>query len=217
MRHSAGVGARIWHRGADSRGARSSLLRSPRKNKDCLGSEYLGKHPPIPAGKITLDLNYDDVKPLGAPEEVEVSGAERTTFYPAVEATAKEFRLAIRPDARPEAGHFYRSDHFSLARVGIPSFSINEGMKYKGHSRSLGSRARARVRREALSPAERRIPSGDGFRRRLGDGAVRIRAGMGGRKFAEVDWMAEGRRVRGGADEEPAVSCVCKTPYPLKP
>jgi Zn-dependent M28 family amino/carboxypeptidase len=103
-----------------------------------LGSEYLGKHPPIAAGKITLDLNYDDVKPLGAPEEVEVSGAERTTFYPAVEATAKEFRLAIRPDARPEAGHFYRSDHFSLARIGIPSFSINEGMKYKGHNEAWG-------------------------------------------------------------------------------
>ena len=47
-----------------------------------LGSEYLGKHPPVPAGKIALDLNYDDVPPLGAPQEVEVSGAERTTFYP---------------------------------------------------------------------------------------------------------------------------------------
>ncbi len=103
-----------------------------------LGSEYLGKHPPIPAGKITLDLNYDDVKPLGAPEEVEVAGAERTTFYPVVEATAKDFRIAIRPDARPEAGHYYRSDHFSLARVGIPAFSINEGMKFKGHSEAWG-------------------------------------------------------------------------------
>ncbi|HXM65845.1 MAG TPA: M28 family peptidase [Candidatus Acidoferrum sp.] len=103
-----------------------------------LGSEYLGKHPPIPAGKIALDLNYDDVPPLGAPEEVEVSGAERTTFYPWVQATAKEFRMTIRPDARPEAGHFYRSDHFSLARVGIPSFSINEGMKFKGHNEAWG-------------------------------------------------------------------------------
>ncbi len=103
-----------------------------------LGSEYLGKHPPIPTGKIALDLNYDDVKPLGAPEEVEVSGAARTSFYPVVEATAKEFRLAIRPDARPEAGHYYRSDHFSLARVGIPSFSINEGMKFKGHDEAWG-------------------------------------------------------------------------------
>ena len=103
-----------------------------------LGSEYLGKHPPIPAGKISLDLNYDDVRPLGAAEEVEVSGAERTTFYPVVQATAQEFRFKIRPDAHPEAGHYYRSDHFSLARVGIPSFSINEGIKFKGHDEAWG-------------------------------------------------------------------------------
>jgi len=103
-----------------------------------LGSEYLGQHPPVPAARVTLDLNYDDVPPLGAPEEVEVSGAERTTFYPTVQAMANEFRLIIRPDARPEAGHYYRSDHFSLARVGIPAFSINEGVKYKGHDAAWG-------------------------------------------------------------------------------
>jgi Zn-dependent M28 family amino/carboxypeptidase len=103
-----------------------------------LGSEYLGKHPPIAAGKIALDLNYDDIPPLGAPEEVEVSGSERTTFYRAVQVLAEEFRLTIRPDARPEAGHYYRSDHFSLARVGIPAFSINEGVKYKGHDATWG-------------------------------------------------------------------------------
>ena len=103
-----------------------------------LGSEYLGKHPPLPADRITLDLNYDDVPPLGSPEEVQVSGSERTTFYHAVQATAKDFRLAIRPDTHPEAGHYYRSDHFSLARVGIPSFSINEGIKYKGHDDAWG-------------------------------------------------------------------------------
>jgi Zn-dependent M28 family amino/carboxypeptidase len=103
-----------------------------------LGSEYLGKHPPIPAGKIALDLNYDDLPPLGAPEQVEVSGAERTTFYPTVEAMAQEFRLGIVPDSHPEAGYYYRSDHFSLARVGIPAFSISEGMKYKGHTEEWG-------------------------------------------------------------------------------
>jgi Zn-dependent M28 family amino/carboxypeptidase len=103
-----------------------------------LGSEYLGKHPPIPAGKISLDLNYDDLPPLGEPQEVEVSGSERTTFYPEVKSLAEVFRLAIRPDSHPEAGHYYRSDHFSLARVGIPSFSINEGMKYKGHDVAWG-------------------------------------------------------------------------------
>jgi Zn-dependent M28 family amino/carboxypeptidase len=103
-----------------------------------LGSEYLGRHMPIPASKVSLDLNYDALPPIGDPEEVEVSGAERTTFYPLVESTAKAFDLAIRPDAKPEAGHYYRSDHFSLARVGIPSFSIGEGLKYKGHDAAWG-------------------------------------------------------------------------------
>jgi len=124
---------------ARERPARSVIFAAvTAEEQGLLGSEYLGKHPPIPAGKISLDLNYDDVQPRGAPEEVEVSGVERTTFYPWVQATAKEFRLTIRPDARPEAGHFYRSDHFSLARVGIPSFSINEGMKFKGHDEAWG-------------------------------------------------------------------------------
>ena len=75
---------------------------------------------------------------MGTPEEVEVTGAERTTFYPVVKATARDFKMAIRPDPRPEAGHYYRSDHFSLARVGIPAFSINEGIKFVGHTEEWG-------------------------------------------------------------------------------
>ncbi|MGB7585697.1 MAG: M28 family peptidase [Terriglobales bacterium] len=124
---------------AMQRPARSILFASvTAEEQGLLGSEYLGKHPPIPASKISLDMNYDDVPPLGSPEEVEVSGAERTTFYPVITVMAKTFRLAIRPDSRPEAGHYYRSDHFSLARVGIPAFSINEGIKYKGHDAEWG-------------------------------------------------------------------------------
>jgi Zn-dependent M28 family amino/carboxypeptidase len=103
-----------------------------------LGSEYLGKHLPIPASKMSLDLNYDDVRPQGSPEEVEVSGAERTTFYPFVVEAAQDFRFKIRGDAHPEAGHYYRSDHFSLARVGVPSFSVNQGIKFKGHDEAWG-------------------------------------------------------------------------------
>jgi Zn-dependent M28 family amino/carboxypeptidase len=103
------------------------------------GSEYFGKHPPVPAKEISLDLNYDDVAPLGVPEEVQVAGAERTTFYPQVQSMAKQFGLTIVPDPNPNAGHYYRSDHFSLARVGVPSFSIGEGELYKGHDRAWGA------------------------------------------------------------------------------
>ena len=130
--------ARVWA-GTNPEPARSILFAAvTAEEQGLLGSEYLGKHiAKLPAQPI-LDLNYDDLPPLGVPEEVEVSGAERTSFYPVVEETAKEFKLTIRPDARPEAGHYYRSDHFSLGRVGIPAFSINEGMKYQGHDSAWG-------------------------------------------------------------------------------
>lgn len=130
--------ARVWAATTPAP-ARSILFASvTAEEQGLLGSEYLGKYlERLPAQPI-LDLNYDAVAPIGMPEEVEVTGAERTTFYPVVQDAAKEFKLTIRPDARPEAGHYYRSDHFSLGRVGIPAFSINEGMKYEGHDLAWG-------------------------------------------------------------------------------
>ncbi len=103
-----------------------------------LGSEYLGQHPPIPASQVSLDINYDMLLPIGVQQEINVNGAQRTTFYPNVEATAKRFHLTIVPDPRPEAGGYYRSDHFSLSRVGIPAFSVDAGTLYEGHDRAWG-------------------------------------------------------------------------------
>jgi Zn-dependent M28 family amino/carboxypeptidase len=103
-----------------------------------LGSQYLGMHPPVPASQIALDLNYDMLNPIGIPTAAEVSGAERTTFYPEVEQTAKAFNLTIQPDQFPGAGHYYRSDHFSFARVGVPSFSIGQGTLFEGHDAAWG-------------------------------------------------------------------------------
>ena len=103
-----------------------------------LGSEYLGQHPPFGAKNIALDLNFDEILPIGVPEEVSVNGAQKTTFYPTVQATAQRFGLTIVPDAHPEAGGYYRSDHFSLSRVGIPAFSVEPGEKFEGHDRAWG-------------------------------------------------------------------------------
>jgi Zn-dependent M28 family amino/carboxypeptidase len=103
-----------------------------------LGSEYLADHLPIPAGKISLALNFDGIRPDGVPEQIQASGSERTNFYLTTYAVAKDFGFDIKPDSNPGAGHFYRSDHFSFAHVGIPSFSIQEGLKYKGHPLEWG-------------------------------------------------------------------------------
>jgi Zn-dependent M28 family amino/carboxypeptidase len=193
---------------AAARPRRSILFASvTAEEQGLLGSEYLGKHPPVPADKISLDLNYDDVPPLGAPEEVEVSGSERTTFYPVVQAMAKTFRLAIRPDSRPEAGHYYRSDHFSLARVGIPSFSINEGVKYKGHDAAWGlQQAEEFTSKHYHQPSDEYHPSMD-F---TGDAAMaRFGFALGWEAASQtklVDWQKgdefEAARVKGSAGGE---------------
>jgi Zn-dependent M28 family amino/carboxypeptidase len=103
-----------------------------------LGSEFLGRHLPFPAANVALDLNFDGIRPDGIPETIEVSGSERTTFFPVVESTARDFGFEIKPDANPGAGHYYRSDHFSLAHVGVPSFSVQEGLKFRGHPLEWG-------------------------------------------------------------------------------
>ena len=108
-----------------------------------LGSEYLGKNPPIPAGQIALDINYDMILPVGIPQQVDLNGAQRTNFFPTVQATAKRFDLEIVPDPRPEAGSYYRSDHFSLSRVGIPAFSVDTGDLYEGHDAAWGKQKQA--------------------------------------------------------------------------
>ena len=103
-----------------------------------LGSQFLGMHPPVPAGQISLDLNYDMLLPIGIPRSVSLGGAQRINFWPTVETVAKAFDLALLPDPTPGAGHYYRSDHFSLARVGIPAFSVDQGDLFEGHDLAWG-------------------------------------------------------------------------------
>jgi Zn-dependent M28 family amino/carboxypeptidase len=112
------------------------------EEKGLLGSNFLGKHLPVPAADIALDLNYDAVPPIGVPRSVNVAGAERTSFYPVVERAAAAFGYEIQPDPEPGAGHFYRSDHFSLARAGVPAFSINTALKFEGHPPEWGRQQR---------------------------------------------------------------------------
>lgn len=83
-------------------------------------------------------MNFDALMPIGDPEELEVSGAKRTTFCPSVEETAKTFSLTIRSD--PPSGNRFLLPFgaFQLGAGGIPFFSISEGLKFKGHDAAWG-------------------------------------------------------------------------------
>ena len=104
------------------------------------GSEYYAEHPVIALGKTALNLNFDGFFPFGRTKDLETTGAERTTIWPAVQEAARRMEVTIKPDAHPEQGHYYRSDHFSLAHAGVPAFSINQGTDYYGKPPGYGEK-----------------------------------------------------------------------------
>jgi Zn-dependent M28 family amino/carboxypeptidase len=104
------------------------------------GSEYYADHPVLPLGKTALNLNFDAFPPFGRTKDIEVTGAERTTVWPTVQDVARRMHIAIKPDAHPEQGHFYRSDHFALAHAGVPAFSIDLGTDYEGKPPGYGEK-----------------------------------------------------------------------------
>jgi Zn-dependent M28 family amino/carboxypeptidase len=105
------------------------------------GSEYYATHPEIAAGRTALAINYDGLFPFGRTRDVVINGAERTSVWPNVEAIAKQMGLTINPDPRPEQGTYYRSDHFSFAHAGIPSFTVEEGDDFIGKPKGFGAKA----------------------------------------------------------------------------
>jgi Zn-dependent M28 family amino/carboxypeptidase len=104
------------------------------------GTEFYAAHPVIPLSKTALDLNFDSFYPFGQTKDVSVTGADRTTAWPVVEEAARRMNLTIKPEAHPEQGEYYRSDHFSLAHAGVPAFSISLGTDYFGKPAGYGDK-----------------------------------------------------------------------------
>jgi Zn-dependent M28 family amino/carboxypeptidase len=97
-----------------------------------LGSRFLAENPPVPAGRIAANLNFDSYSPYGRARDAVLNGYERTTLKALVDNVAARFQITLKPDQRPQAGSYYRSDHFSFARAGVPAFSINMGSDLAG-------------------------------------------------------------------------------------
>jgi Zn-dependent M28 family amino/carboxypeptidase len=103
-----------------------------------LGSAYFGEHPTVPASKIVAALNMDIVPLNGRVRDLNVMGDNKSSLGPALAQLVKSEGIRLSPDAHPEQGHFYRSDHFSFAKAGIPSVSIGGGDDIVGRPAGWG-------------------------------------------------------------------------------
>ena len=94
----------------------------------------------VPAAKTAVNLNFDAFEPYGLTKDIGLGGAERTSVWPTVQDVAKRFQYEIKPDPRPEQGSYFRSDHFSMAKAGIPAFSIHSGNNFWGKPEGFGDK-----------------------------------------------------------------------------
>jgi len=97
-----------------------------------LGSAYYTAFPLYPLTKTLAAINLDAVNVWGRTTDVTIVGlgaSDLDTF--AREAAAEQTRV-LRPDAEPEKGFYYRSDHFNFAKAGVPALNPGEGSEFVG-------------------------------------------------------------------------------------
>jgi len=97
------------------------------EEKGLLGSAYYASHPLYPLGKTVAVLNTDALDVYGPAKNFTMSGNAKLGLLDDLIAEGKAESRYFSPDPRPEAGHFYRSDHFSFAKVGVPAISYGSG------------------------------------------------------------------------------------------
>ncbi|WGM40883.1 M28 family metallopeptidase [Caulobacter sp. NIBR1757] len=102
------------------------------EEKGLLGSEYYAANPVYPLGKTVAVFNTDALSPLGPTRDFNVSGDAKQDLLDLLIAKGKAEGRVFTPDPTPEAGHFYRSDHFPFAKRGVPAISFGSGIDVIG-------------------------------------------------------------------------------------
>ena len=103
-----------------------------------LGSAYLAAHPPVPAGRIAANINYDSANVLGRTRDVTEIGLGKSSLDAIERAVAARQGRRLVGDQFPDRGFFYRSDQFSFAKVGVPAIHPSAGTDFVGRPPGWG-------------------------------------------------------------------------------
>ena len=103
-----------------------------------LGSAYFAQSPTVPLSQIAANVNVDETNFLGRTRDLILLGDNKSSLGPQMAALLRPEGMRLTPKDHPEAGHFYRSDHFSLAKAGVPAVSIEAGLDFVGRPKEWG-------------------------------------------------------------------------------
>jgi Zn-dependent M28 family amino/carboxypeptidase len=118
------------------------------EEKGLLGSEYYAANPVYPLATTVAGFNVDALEPLGPARDILVIGYGQSELEDALAATARQMGRTITPDANPEAGYFYRSDHFPMAKRGVPMLYVDSGIDLVNGGTAAGKAAGEAYRRD---------------------------------------------------------------------
>jgi Zn-dependent M28 family amino/carboxypeptidase len=103
-----------------------------------LGSSYYGENPIIPLAKTVAGLNIDGLNYFGPTQEIMVVGQGMSELEVALESAARVQERTVLPEGEPEKGYYYRSDHFELAKHGVPMLYSDPGSDVIGKGSEWG-------------------------------------------------------------------------------
>lgn len=100
-----------------------------------LGSAYYGLHPTFPLNKTVAAINMDGINIWGKMKDITVVGYGKSELDKYADEVVKKYGRYVVPDPTPEKGSYFRSDHFSLAKVGVPSIYFGGGVDNIEHGK----------------------------------------------------------------------------------
>ncbi|HLA14428.1 MAG TPA: M28 family metallopeptidase, partial [Gemmatimonadaceae bacterium] len=130
------------------------------EEKGLLGSEYYANNPVYPLETTVAGFNIDALSPTGRARDVLVVGSGQTDIEDRLQALLAANNRVMTPDANPEAGYFFRSDHFPMAKLGVPMLYMDSGIDLVSGGTAAGRAADAAYRRDAYhQPADEYNPA----------------------------------------------------------
>jgi Zn-dependent M28 family amino/carboxypeptidase len=111
------------------------------EEKGLLGSEYYATHPLYPLAKTVAVINMDGMAPFGPSRDFGIYGSAKLELLDQLKDVAKGWDIRYTPDPKPEAGLFFRSDHFPFAKRGVPAVSYSAGQDWVDGGIEAGKKA----------------------------------------------------------------------------
>ena len=112
------------------------------EEKGLLGAKYYASNPLYPLDKTVANINMDGINQWGRTSDLTVVGLGNSTLDETLERVLAADNRTIRPDAEPEKGFYYRSDHFEFAKQGVPALYVDAGTEFIGKPEGYGMQKR---------------------------------------------------------------------------